>query len=120
DRIRRHLSDDLEVEEIHADFVRRARDQGLDPEEAEKIWKEVSSFASFGFCNGHGRAFAVPTYQSAYLKAHYPAQFLAGVLTHEPGMYPRRLFLEAARLPGTPGLPPQVTASDAAYAVVTT
>src|SRR5205085_1681498 len=115
DRIRRHLSDELEVEEIHDDFVRRARDQGLDPGEAEKIWKEVSSFASFGFCKAHAAAFAVPTYQSAYLKAHYPAQFLAGVLTHEPGMYPRRLFLEEARLHGIPVLPLDVNESEEDY-----
>jgi error-prone DNA polymerase len=117
DRIRRHLSDDLEVEEIHADFVRRARGEGLTPEDAEKIWKEVSSFASFGFCKAHAAAFAVPTYQSAYLKAHYPAQFLAGVLTHEPGMYPRRLFLEEARLHGIPVLPLDVNQSEEDYVV---
>jgi error-prone DNA polymerase len=105
------------VEEIHADFVRRARDQGLTPEEAETIWKEVSSFASFGFCKAHAAAFAVPTYQSAYLKAHYPAQFLAGVLTHEPGMYPRRLFLEEARLHGIPVLPLDVNESEEDYVV---
>src|SRR3954465_15190007 len=117
DRIRRHLSDDLEVEEIHPAFVRRARDQGVGPEEAEQIWKEISSFASFGFCKAHAAAFAVPTYQSAYLKAHYPAQFLAGVLTHEPGMYPRRLFLEEARLHGIPVLPLDVNESEEDYVV---
>src|SRR4029453_2864886 len=51
-------------------------------------------FASFGFCKAHAAAFAVPTYQSAWLKAHWPAHFLAGALTHEPGMYPRRLRIE--------------------------
>ncbi|HEY2802374.1 MAG TPA: DNA polymerase III subunit alpha, partial [Actinomycetota bacterium] len=117
DRIRRHLSDDLEVEELHADFIRRARGQDMTPEEAEQIWKEVSSFASFGFCKAHAAAFAVPTYQSAYLKAHYPAQFLAGVLTHEPGMYPRRLFLEEARLHGIPVLPLDVNESEEDYVV---
>jgi error-prone DNA polymerase len=117
DRIRRHLSDDLEVDEIHADFIRRARGQGMTAEEAEKIWKEVSSFASFGFCKAHAAAFAVPTYQSAYLKAHYPAQFLAGVLTHEPGMYPRRLFLEEARLHGIPVLQLDVNESEEEYVV---
>ncbi|MDP9241551.1 MAG: DNA polymerase III subunit alpha, partial [Actinomycetota bacterium] len=117
DRIRRHLSDDLEVEEIHEDFVRRATGEGLTPEEAEKIWKEVASFASFGFCKAHAAAFAVPTYQSAYLKAHYPAHFLAGVLTHQPGMYPRRLFLEEARLHGIPILPLDVNESEEDYVV---
>ncbi|MDP9296091.1 MAG: DNA polymerase III subunit alpha, partial [Actinomycetota bacterium] len=117
DRIRRHLSDDLEVEDLHEDFVRRAIGEGLAPEEAEKIWKEVASFASFGFCKAHAAAFAVPTYQSAYLKTHWPAQFLAGVLTHEPGMYPRRLFLEEARLHGIPVLPLDVNQSEEDYVV---
>ena len=56
-----------------------------------------AAFASFGFCKAHAAAFALPTYQSAWLKAHHPAAFLAGVLTHDPGMYPKRLILDDAR-----------------------
>ena len=59
----------------------------------------------------------MPTYQSAWLKAHYPAHFLAGVLTHEPGMYPRRLIIEDARLHGIPILPLDVNRSEADYVV---
>src|SRR5207247_2379397 len=79
--------------------------------------RELHSFASFGFCKAHAAAFAVPTYQSAWLKAHYPAHFLAGVLTHEPGMYPRRLILEDARLHGIPILPLDVNVSEPEYIV---
>ena len=61
-----------------------------------EVWREVTQFASFGFCKAHAAAFAVPTYQSAWLKAHYPAHIVAGVLTHDPGMYPRRPILEDA------------------------
>ena len=63
----------------------------------EQIWKVLEAFASFGFCKAHAAAFALPTYQSAWLKTHYPAHFLAGVLTHDPGMYPKRLILDDAR-----------------------
>ena len=63
----------------------------------ERIWKVLEAFASFGFCKAHAAAFALPTYQSAWLKAHWPAHFLAGVLTHDPGMYPKRLILDDAR-----------------------
>ena len=55
---------------------------------AEQSWDAVAQFASFGFCKAHAAAFAVPTYQSAWLKAHYPAHFLAGILTHDPGHVP--------------------------------
>ncbi len=63
----------------------------------EQVWKVLEAFASFGFCKAHAAAFALPTYQSAWLKTHWPAHFLAGVLTHDPGMYPKRLILDDAR-----------------------
>jgi error-prone DNA polymerase len=117
DRIRRHLDDGAEIGEIEDAFVRKAVACGLGTDDADKVWRELASFASFGFCKAHAAAFAVPTYQSAWLKAHYPAHFLAGVLTHEPGMYPRRLILEDARECGVPILPLDVNRSERAYTV---
>ena len=83
----------------------------------ENIWAVLRGFGSFGFCKAHGAAFALPTYQSAWLKAHYPAEFLAGILTHDPGMYPRRLLLAEARRMGVPILPVDVMISDDNYRV---
>jgi error-prone DNA polymerase len=117
DRIRRHLDDGAEVRELEDGFVEQAVACGLGTDDADVVWRELASFASFGFCKAHAAAFAVPTYQSAWLKAHYPAHFLAGVLTHEPGMYPRRLILEDAREHGVPILPLDVNASQTAYMV---
>ncbi|HEX5627265.1 MAG TPA: OB-fold nucleic acid binding domain-containing protein, partial [Actinomycetota bacterium] len=77
----------------------------------------VAEFASFGFCKAHAAAFAVPTYQSSWLKTHYPAHFLAGILTHDPGMYPRRLLLEDAREHGIPILPLDMNRSEPEYVV---
>ena len=77
----------------------------------------LKAFASFGFCKAHAAAFALPTYQSAWLKAHHPAAFLAGVLTHDPGMYPKRLILDDARQFGIAVLPLDVNRSDATYRV---
>ena len=53
----------------------------------------------------------------AWLKAHYPAQFFAGILTHDPGMYPRRLLLEDARRHDIPILPLDVNVSEPEYVV---
>ena len=117
DHIRRHLDDDDEVERIRPDFLDRAVRRGVPLATAELIWSKIIQFASFGFCKAHAAAFAVPTYQSAWLKAHYPAHFLAGVLTHEPGMYPRRLILEDARQHGIEILPLDVNASEPDYTV---
>jgi error-prone DNA polymerase len=103
--------------DVGAWFVGRAIDNGYTREHATTLWKEVFAFASFGFCKSHAAAFALPTYVSAWLKAHYPAEFLAGVLTHDPGMYPRRLIVSDARHFGIEILPIDVNHSDAAYRV---
>ena len=70
---------------------------GFSLEVVQEIWEILRAFASFGFCKAHAAAFAIPTYQSAWLKTHHTAAFIAGVLTHDPGMYPKRLILDDAR-----------------------
>jgi error-prone DNA polymerase len=77
----------------------------------------LRSFASFGFCKAHAAAFALPTFHSAWLKTHHPAAFLAGVLTHDPGMYPKRLLLDDARSFGIPVLGLDVNASGDTYRI---
>ncbi len=117
DHVRRHLDREELLPALRADFLERARARGVPREVAERTWEDVAQFASFGFCKAHAAAFAVPTYQSAWLKAHYPAHFLAGVLTHDPGMYPRRLILEDARRRGIAILPLDVNRSEPDYVV---
>ncbi len=89
--------------------------RGYPPEDVDRIWEVLAAFASFGFCKAHAAAFAMPTYQSAWLKTHHPAAFLAGVLTHDPGMYPKRLLLEEARSLGIAILGVDVNASTGEY-----
>ena len=61
------------------------------------VFATIRGFAAYGFCRAHAAAFALIAYQSAYLKAHYPAEFFAGVLTHMPGFYPAHTLLDEAR-----------------------
>ncbi|HLB63085.1 MAG TPA: DNA polymerase III subunit alpha [Actinomycetota bacterium] len=119
DQIRRNLDDQRRLPAMRRGFLARGAERGVDPEVAGKVWDAVAQFASFGFCKAHAAAFAVPTYQSAWLKAHYPAHFLAGVLTHDPGMYPRRLVLDDARRRGIEILPLDVNRSEKEYTVET-
>ena len=117
DHIRRHLDHEEMLPGFREEFLRKATERGVDEEAAEKIWYAVTQFASFGFCKAHAAAFAVPTYQSAWLKAHYPAHLIAGLLTHDPGMYPRRLILQDARRHDIPILPLDVNRSEPEYVV---
>ena len=117
DHVRRHLDREDLLPGFRADFLRRATGRGVPTDVAQQTWTAVAEFASFGFCKAHAAAFAVPTYQSSWLKTHYPAHFLAGILTHDPGMYPRRLLLEDAREHGIPILPLDVNRSEPEYVV---
>ncbi|MGA8246025.1 MAG: DNA polymerase III subunit alpha, partial [Nocardioides sp.] len=117
DEKRRALGDTEGMAETKTWFFPRALGRGYSLSVVEAVWKVIEAFASFGFCKAHAAAFALPTYQSAWLKAHWPAHFLAGVLTHDPGMYPKRLILEDARQCGIAILGLDVNASDKTYVV---
>jgi error-prone DNA polymerase len=117
DEIRRAMGSADGQREVEDWWRPRARAAGYDPQTCQRIWEVLKAFASFGFCKAHAAAFAMPTYQSAWLKAHHPAAFFAGVLTHDPGMYPKRLILDDARNLGIAVLPLDVNVSDATYRV---
>jgi error-prone DNA polymerase len=117
DEVRRALGEKDAHPEVRAWFVPRALAAGYPVEVAEQVWQVLASFGSFGFCKAHAAAFALPTYQSAWLKTHHPAAFLAGVLTHDPGMYPKRLILDDARNFGIRVLGLDVNASGDTYRV---
>ncbi|WP_069466552.1 DNA polymerase III subunit alpha, partial [Actinacidiphila rubida] len=117
DEQRRALSDPERQGQVMARFGVAARARGYSAEEIRRTSEILSAFGSYGFCKAHAVAFAVPTYQSAWLKAHRPAAFYAGVLTHDPGMYPKRLLLADARRRGVPVLPLDVNRSEKDYRI---
>ncbi|PWJ53691.1 DNA polymerase III, alpha subunit [Quadrisphaera granulorum] len=117
DEVRRALGTRDGQAEVETWWRPRALAAGFTPAEVQRIWEVLAAFASFGFCKAHAAAFALPTYQSAWFKAHWPAHFLAGVLTHDPGMYPKRLILDDARTMGVAVLPLDVNASTGEYRV---
>lgn len=112
DLLRRQLSDRGRQEEIRGWALAKAVERGFPLADATDVWKQVASFASFGFCKAHAAAFAVPTYRSAWLKTHLFPEFFAGLLTHDPGMYPKRLMVDECRTFGVAVLPPDVNRSE--------
>lgn len=62
-------------------FIKGAEERGVDGELAAKIFKNIETFAGYGFNKSHSAAYALVSYQTAYLKAHYPAHFMAAVLS---------------------------------------
>ncbi len=117
DEFRRSLEDPRVAQSVERFFKTQANTRGYGRDTIEKVWTILASFSSFGFCKAHGAAFALPTYQSAWLKTHYPTEFLAGLLTHDPGMYPRRLLVAEARRLGVKLLPIDVNKSSDEFLV---
>ncbi len=87
---------------------------GLGPEESTRIYEQIEAFANFGFAESHSISFALLVYVSAWLKLHYPAAFLVGLLQAQPmGFYAPRTLVEDARRHGVQVRPADVQRSEA-------
>ncbi|MFE5484124.1 DNA polymerase III subunit alpha [Streptomyces sp. NPDC056527] len=114
---RRALGDEKRLPKLEAWFRTKAGARGYAPKVLDEVWEIVSSFGAYGFCRAHAVAFAVPALQSAWLKAHYPAALYAGLLEHDPGMWPLRVIVSDARRHNVPVLPVDVNKSRPQYTV---
>ena len=101
-----------EMEAQRADFVSGAVERGVDRSQAEAIFELLARFADYGFNKSHAAAYALVTYQTAYLKAHYPVEFLAASMTLSMGNTDKlaEFRAEAARL-GITVEPPSINRS---------
>jgi DNA-directed DNA polymerase III PolC len=91
------------------------RHSGLTVEQATEVWERVSSFTGFSFCKSHSATYAQLSFQCTYLKAHYPAQFLAAVISNGHGFYRRDVYLNEARRWGCRILPMDINDSRVKY-----
>lgn len=126
DEFRRLMSkfrDAKEMESMRQQFVQGAvtRHQhtrhSVSETLANWVFDAVAKFVGYGFCRSHAAAFARTVYQSAYLKAHHPAAFMAAVMEHKPGFYPLNTVLEEARHCGVQILRVDIHRSDIKYRV---
>ena len=81
-------------------FFAGAQVQGHAAETAEEVWRQVESFSGYSFCKAHSASFAVESFQSLYLKAHYPLEFIVGVINNFGGFYRTEFYVHEARLAG--------------------
>jgi error-prone DNA polymerase len=89
-----------ELKEYRGDFYRGARGRGVSPATIEAVWTMILSFAGYSFCKAHSASYAQISFKCAYLKAHYPAEFMAAVLSNEGGYYPSFAYVSECRRMG--------------------
>ncbi len=101
-----------EMEKEHARFVAGAQRTGLNAHDAEELFQRCGAFAEFGFARAHAAAFAKITYDTAWLKFHYPTHYYAGILNNQPmGFYSPAVIVNDAKRHGIAVLPVDVNRS---------
>jgi len=95
-----------EFEKLKHKFFNNCRQKGYNEELITEVWRQISSFAGYAFSKAHSASYAVESYQSLYLKAYYPLEFIVSVINNFGGFYPNWVyFIEAQRWGGKIELP---------------
>ena len=97
-------------------FVRGALKNGVTLETAEEVWQMMLGFDGYSFCKPHSASYTMVAYKSAYLRAHYPAEFMASVLSNGGGYYSTLSYIWEARRMGLKVLLPDINRSEIKYA----
>lgn len=106
------------LDKMKPTFIERASGKGHKSETLEKIWKDWEAFASYAFNKSHSTCYAWVAYQTAYLKANYPAEYMASVLSNNMSDIKQvSFFMEECRRMGVPVLGPDVNESNFTFAV---
>jgi DNA polymerase III alpha subunit len=96
-------------------FFDGAEGNGVSRETTGKIWDMILSFDGYSFCKPHSASYAMVSFQSAYLKTHFPAEFMAAVISNEGGYYTASAYIGEARRMGLRILPPDLNESRVPY-----
>ena len=120
DKLRKAMGKKLksELDALLPKFLEGGTERGHPKETLEKVWKDWEAFASYAFNKSHSTCYAFVAFQTAYLKSHYPAEFMASVLTHNKNDISKiTFFLQECKRMGLMVLGPSVNESASDFAV---
>jgi len=105
------------LNKMEAQFMNGAAEKGHAKDKLTKIWNDWKAFAQYAFNKSHSTCYAFVAYQTAYLKAHYPGEYMAAVLNNQNSIEKISFFMDECRRMGVPVLGPDINESDMAFAV---
>jgi DNA polymerase-3 subunit alpha len=105
------------LDKMKAQFIKGATDKKLPADTLEKIWTDWEAFAQYAFNKSHSTCYAYVAYQTAYLKAHYPADYMAAVLNNAGSIDKITFFMEECKRMGIKVLGPDINESLKGFAV---
>ncbi|MCF8262195.1 MAG: hypothetical protein K9J12_15580 [Melioribacteraceae bacterium] len=101
DLLRRAMSGKMRshsaMKQIGERFFSSCEEKGLTKPIAKELWRQIESFAGYAFCKAHSASFALLSFQVAYLKVHFPAEFMASVLSNRGGYYSAAVYVQEAK-----------------------
>jgi len=103
------------IEDYRQRFYEGASARGVGRDVIDRVWAMILSFRGYSFCKPHSASYALVSFKSAYLKAHYPAEFMAAVISNQGGYYGTFAYVSEARRMGLRVLGPDVNASEIPY-----
>ena len=118
DQLRKVLSKkhkERQLEDYKIQFYRGATEHRVSSETIDTVWGMIMSFTGYSFCKPHSASYAQVSFKSAYLRAHYPAEFMAAVINNQGGFYSTFAYLSEARRMGLTVLPLDINVSDWGY-----
>lgn len=89
-----------EFKRVEEKFFENCRERNYPEHIIERVWFEIESFSGYSFAKGHSASYALESYQSLYLKAHYPIEFMVGVINNFGGFYKTEFYFHEARMNG--------------------
>lgn len=89
-----------EFQRVKDRFFEGCKERNYDQKVTDRVWFEIESFAGYSFAKGHSASYAVESYQSLFLKAHYPLEFMVGVINNFGGFYRTEFYFHEARMNG--------------------
>ena len=101
-----------EFKRVENQYFKNCKERGYTDELAREIWRQIESFAGYAFAKGHSASYAVESYQSLYLKAHYPLEYMVATINNFGGFYRTEFYVHEARKNGGTIEPPCVQHGD--------
>ncbi|MEP0986952.1 DNA polymerase III subunit alpha [Ekhidna sp.] len=106
------------LDEMKPKFIEQAKEKGHPEDKLEKVWTDWEAFAAYAFNKSHSTCYSVVAYHTGYLKANYPAEYMASVLTHNQSSIDKvSFFMEECKNRNIPVLGPHVNESQKDFAV---
>jgi len=96
-------------------FYSGAKKKGVFIKTVDRLWDMILSFSGYSFCKPHSASYALVSFKSAYLRAHYPAEFMASVISNGGGYYSTQAYIHEAKRMGISFLLPDINESEVPY-----